>query len=223
MSFEKLLADIQAVGAEQETMSKALPAGDGKDDKDIQAAAAEGGDADGAVAGAGGAGGAGDEDEDEDDETLGKSLGTVTLADGTTAEAVDGTELVKSLMGEIAGLKTGVATTEATMAKALQGALGLIKSQNTMLKSMQDQVAKLAGSGRGRKTVLTVTEKTTAGAAGEVREDGMSAQQFMAKSHEAWKSGAITGLEFNTIDVSLRSGAMPDAGLISKVASAKAQ
>ncbi|ATI15639.1 hypothetical protein [Bordetella phage vB_BbrM_PHB04] len=223
MSFDKLMAELDGLASEQETMSKALPAGDGEDDKNIQAAAAEGGDMDGEGDGAGGkpdGDGAGEGEGDGEGETLGKSLGTVTLEDGKQVEAVDGTELVKSLMGQLQALGTKQAEGESQMFKALEQCVGLVKGQADLIKSMQGEIAKLRGEGRGRKTVLAITEKPGAGEQMNKSEpSGMTGSEFMAKSHAAFDAKKITGQELTTIDVALRTGAPVSAELIQKVVS----
>lgn len=207
MSFEKLLSELQELSTEQENLSKALPADDGKDDEKIQTAAADGGDG----KGDGDGDKDGDKDGDGDGEQMGKSLGTVTLADGSQAEAIDGTELVKSLM-------TRVETTEGQMQKALEGAIGLIKGQSAMIKSLSEQVAKLAGTGRGRKTVVTVTEKTPAGTPMNKSEPaGMTGEEFMAKALQAQATGKILAKDVSAIEMYLNRGMPIPAHLIARV------
>lgn len=211
MSFENLLSELQQMSAEQETLSKALPTVEGKDDEKIRAAAAEAGDGEGKddKDGKDGKGGK----DCGDGEQMGKSLGTVTLESGEQVDAIDGTELVKSLL-------TRVETTEGQVQKALEGAVSLIKSQGAMIKSLSEQVGKLADTGRGRKTVLTVTEKKSVGETTLVKsESGMTPVEFMAKSNAAFTAGKITGKDLTVIDVCLREGHTVDAGLISKVMS----
>jgi hypothetical protein len=213
--FEQLLGELQA---DNEAMAKALPADDGKDDKKIQAAAGEGGGDGGAGAAAGAANPDDDDDDDDDAGTpMGKSL-TLTDADGNPVDAIDGTELVKSLMEEVGALKGQVGTQETTMAKALESTLGVVKSQGALIKSLIARVDALSGQGRGRKTVLAVTEKVVAtGLAKSQPEEGLTPQEFLAKSEAAFNAGRITGLEFTTVDVSLRSNVAIDQSLISKV------
>lgn len=203
--FNNLLKDLEGLTAEQETMTKALPADDGKDDEKIQAAAEEGGDMDAEKKTDC------DEGDEDDEKPMAKSF-TLKLEDGTEVEAQDGTELVKSLMEK-------VDATEGQMAKALGSAVGLIKSQGEMLKALSEQVKKLSGEGRGRKTVLSVTEKKTASEtlAKSEGSDGMTPQEFMLKSNSAFTGGKISGKELTVIDVSLRSGVAIDPTLISKV------
>ena len=131
--FEQLLGELQA---DNEAMTKALPAEDGKDNKVIQAAAGEGGGNGEATPNPG----EDDEDDENDDDTtpLGKSL-SLTDAEGNLVDAIDGTELVKSLMADIGALKGQVGTHEETMAKALESTLGVVKSQGAL-----DQVADVA-------------------------------------------------------------------------------
>lgn len=213
MSFEKLLSELQELGAEQETLNKALPADDGKDDDKIQAAAADGGDGDGDGDGAGDGDGDGDDAKgDKDgDEPMGKSLGTVTLESGEQVDAIDGTELVKSLMAR-------VETSEGQMQKALEGAVGLIKSQGAMIKSLSEQVNKLAGAGRGRKAMLTVTEKTPAGQQMSKSEPaGMSGEEFMAKALTAQAAGKILAKDVSAIEMYLNRGMQIPAHLIARV------
>jgi len=215
--FDKLLGELNTLTAEQADMTKALPADDGKDDAKIQAAAEDGGGEEGAQDGA-------DEDEgDENNEPMGKSLGEVTLPDGTKAEAVDGTELVKSLIEQIGEIKTGAEATETKMAKALEGAVGLIKSQGEMIKSLTESVKKLSNEGRGRKTVLTVTEKPAAETMAKSDSQGMTAEEFMVKSNAAFDARQISGKELTVIDVSLRTGVAIEPALIQKVLAAPAK
>jgi hypothetical protein len=209
--FEQLLGELQA---ENEALTKALPADDSKDDEKIQAAAGEGG-GEGAEKPAG----ENDDEEEEGATPFGKSL-SLTDAEGNAVDAIDGTELVKSLMEEIGAIKGQVGDHESTMAKALESTLGLVKTQTALIKSLTARVDELAGKGRGRKTVLAVSEKVAAGAAPLAKsqaEEGLTAQEFLAKSEAAFGAGRITGLEFTTIDVSLRSNVAVDTALVSKV------
>lgn len=200
MSFEKLLEDL-------ETMAKSLGEDDGaKDDENIQAAADDADHADEAGEHA-------EPDGDEDDngeEPMGKSF-AFTLEDGTVVEAQDGTELVKALFDR-------VESTETTMAKALGAAVDMLGKQGEMIKSLQAEVKKLAGEGRGRKAVLSVAEKVPAGQTMAKSEpQGVSAQEFFAKAEQAFAAGRISGQELTVIDVSRRSGMAIDQGLVAKV------
>ena len=214
--YEKLLEEL-------ETMAKAMPGDDAADDDKIAAAAAEANpDADGDgkndVTGDGlnpeGSEGLGDEGEGDgdDEETMGKSF-ALKLEDGTELEAIDGTELVKSLMAR-------VESNEGTVMKALGTAVDLLGKQGNMIKSLQDEVKKLAGEGRGRKTVVSVSEKPVAGATmakSQGAADGLSANEFMAKALAAQASGRLTGLDVARAESALNKGLPVPQDVVNRV------
>ena len=207
MSFEKLLDEL-------ETMSKAMPSDDiGEDDKKIQAAAAEGGEDEEEEKDAGFEDES-EEDQSEDDadkdEGMDKSF-HFTLDDGTEVEAQDGTKLVKSLMSRIE-------KNEETLAKALGTAVDLIKSQGTMIKSLQDKVNQLSGQGRGRKAIVSVVEKQSTLAKSEQEEEGMTAHEFMAKALTAQAEGRITGNDVARAESYLNKGMPIPADIVARVA-----
>lgn len=207
-AFEKLMGEIADLGADQESMAKALPADDGKDEKKIQAAAAEGGsDGD-----AGDNGGPGDGDADDDGKPMAKSF-KLTLEDGTELEAQDGAELVKALSDRLDA-------TETSMAKALGSAVDLIKGQASLIKSLSDRVAKLSGEGRGRKTVVSVVEKPGPGASTMAKSEpaGMSTDVFFAKALTAQKEGRISGSDISLAETCLNRGEPIPAHIIQRVA-----
>jgi hypothetical protein len=210
--FEKLLGEIADLATEQESMAKALPADDGKDDENIQAAAAEGGsDGDGDADDAGGPAD-GDADDKGGEKGLTKSF-TIKLEDGTEVEAQDGTELVKSLTARIE-------KSEGDLAKALESTVGLIKAQGVMIKSLTEQVKKLSGEGRGRKTVVSVVEKPVAGNQPLVKSEapeGLTADQFFAKALSAQKEGRISGTDIAIAETHLNRGEPIPAHIIQRV------
>ncbi len=214
--YEKLLEEL-------ETMAKAMPGDDGADDDKIQAAAAAANpDADGDgendvtgddlnPEGGEGLGGEGEGDGD-DEEAMGKSF-ALKLEDGTELEAIDGTELVKSLMAR-------VESNEGTVMKALGTAVDLLGKQGDMIKSLQDEVKKLAGEGRGRKTVVSVSEKPVAGATmakSQGAADGLSANEFMAKALAAQASGRLTGLDVARAESALNKGLPVPQDVVNRV------
>lgn len=199
--FDELLGEL-------ETLAKAQPAENG-DDK-IVAAAAEGG---GQVEG--------DENEDKSDgegegvggNPMAKSF-EVTLADGTKVQAQDGTELVKALQERID-------STETVMAKALETAVSLIKSQGEQIAALGGKIKALSSEGKGRKAVLTVAEKPTVGGgtmAKSQQADGITPEEFMAKALDAQKMGRLTGLEVAVAEASLNRGQGVPAEIVRKVA-----
>jgi len=201
--FEKLMAELGQLSADQETMTKALPADDGKDESKIQAAAAEGGsdgDADDVVG-----------DDDGDDKPMAKSF-KFTLDDGTEVEAQDGTDLVKSLQDRV---EKG----EATMAKAMASAIDLIKGQAEMIKSLSDSVKKLSGEGRGRKAVVSVVEKPEPGAGTMAKSDpaGVSHDVFFAKALAAQKEGRLSGTDIAVAESCLNRGEAIPQSIVARV------
>lgn len=205
--FDQLLAELQSISTEQETMVKALPAKDGEDDQAIQAAAAEGGD---------------DDDDNEDDENLVDGEGeaapppmtksVTAMIDGEQVEAVDATELLKSLVQR-------VDASESVVAKALEMTLGTFKAQNTLIKSLQAEVKRLGGQGAGRKAVISITEKPAVGQPAAQPADGLSPADFMAKAHAAFAGGKLSGKELTVADVSIRMGTPVPSEIIAKALS----
>lgn len=200
--FDELLAQLTAEQEEQSTLAKALPAEDGEDDKAIQAAAEEGAED------------MNPEDEEEEAEEEGdKPMAKSMTVDGEEYEVVDAEQLIKSLHD----LTGRVSEHETVLAKALESTLGTIKAQGDMIKSLNARVEKLAGQGRGRKTVLAVHEKPAVGETlAKSQPEGLTHGELMAKANAAFSAGKISGLELTTIDVSLRSNQQIDQGLLAK-------
>lgn len=206
--FAELLAQLEAQQAEQETLAKALPAEGGEDDdKAIQAAAAEGDtDADDENPEDG------DDDPSVDDQPMAKSM--AATIDGEEVEVIDATELLKSLDGRIGGMET-------VLAKALESTLGTVKTQGEMIKSLSARLDKLAGQGKGRKAVLTISEKPAAGETTLAKSEphGLNPQEFMLKANAAFAAGKLSGQELTTADVAIRMNQPIPAGIIAKALS----
>lgn len=216
--FDQLMTELSQLGQDQEQMAKALPADDGKDDANIQAAAAEGGlggEGGGeAAAGAGEGGEAADADKDKGGEgaAMAKSF-QITLDDGTVIEAQDGTEMVKALGDRLS-------TTETMMAKALGDTLALVKGQAEMIKSLGEQVKKLSGEGRGRKAVLSVIEKPAPAAATMAKSqqaEGVTPEIFFAKALDAQKAGRISGVDIAVAESCLNRGVAIPENIVQRV------
>lgn len=189
MSYEALLDEL-------ETLQKALPGPGPMDD---------------------------DEDEDEEDEghaepdadnrPLAKSF-RFELDDGSAVEAVDATDLLKSLHDDLAGLRASRTSEAQAVETGFKGLLTLVKGQGALLKSLQAQVAKLADSGRGRKS-LTGGEADLAKAQAATPE--LTGPLLLAKAHTAFEAQRISGKELSTLDVLLRHGETPDADLVRRI------
>lgn len=207
-SFDDLLKSLGEVANQADTLAKAAP--DAADDENVAAAAADAGvNVDGAA-------GAGGNDEDLEDDVGGGEGGDLKKSDDGM---VDATELLKSLMAR-------QETTDGTLAKALTSLTGVMSKQNDMIKSLQTEVAALRNQGRGRKTMLAVSEKQPIGdlaksaAAAAEGEGKITPDELLAKSAAAFAAGKISGVEHNTVDVCLRNGWAIDAGVLTKIAHA---
>lgn len=209
--FDKLMGELNQLAADQGEMAKALPADNGEDEAKIQAAAAEGGDGD---ADDNGGKPDGDADDKGDCKPMAKSF-TLTLEDGTVVEAQDGAEMVKALSER-------VEASEANFAKAMGSAVELIKGQAELIKSMQGQLAKLSGEGRGRKAVVSVVEKPDPAAntmAKSLTPDGMTSEQFFAKAFAAQREGKISGTEIAVAETYLNRGQAIPEHIVQRVVS----
>jgi hypothetical protein len=201
-AFDALLGELG-------DLAKALPTdAGGEGDAAIAAAAAEGGTDVPA-----GEGAEGTEGESKDKgEPFGKSF-TIKLDDGTEVEAVDGAQLIKSLVDR-------VETNEGAMAKALGLAVGLIKGQGELIKSLTDQVGKLNSQGVGRKAILSIAEK--APAATELAKsipdaNAVTGEEVMAKAMIAQSAGRITGLDVIKLEGSINRGMQPPEDILRRV------
>jgi hypothetical protein len=202
MSFDKLLAELEAAQADNAVLAKSIPAASEEGDKKIAKASEDGDDK---------------ENDDEDGEQMTKSM---VLDSGDEVLLVDADAMLKSLDA----LAVKADKHEEIFVKSLGQTLALVKSQGLMIKSLSDQVAKLGGQGAGRKTVLSVNEKqqvTADGLLAKSQPDGLTPQGFLLKSNAAHDAGKITGRELATIDVALRSNQLGvlDESLINRVLS----
>lgn len=214
MSFEKLLGDLQSL----QTLQKSEPAGSAvgaeEDDAKVGAAAADGeavGEASADEGDADDAGGVAAGDNDGDEPAFGKSF-EFTTEDGQTVEAVDGTELVKSLM-------TRIDEQETSVTQALGIAVDLIKSQGAAISTLQSEVKRLAGEGRGRKATVSISEKPVVGEMAKSEPAGMSGEEFMNKALAAQAAGKISALDVSIAEGSLLKSLPVRADIVQRVLS----
>jgi hypothetical protein len=217
--FDALLTDLEAVGE----LHKALEKGDEVDDEKIEAAKA---------------GGAESEEEGEKGKTeevakdvksgkasgkkapLAKSL-TVKLEDGSEVEALDGTELVKSLTDSLGALTERFDANESVLAKAMPQLVTLLKAQTTLITGLQAQVKAIGNEGRGRKAIVSMVEKPSTGTLAKGGEDGINPDEFMAKATAKFNDRKLSGMELSFIEGAFNRGQFqlpPD--LVSKVVAA---
>jgi len=206
--FDQLLEEL-------ETLQKAY--GDDADDKKIAAAADDDDEAEHPEPDADDRGGPSDDDEDNEDdddgfEPIGKSF-AFELDNGETFEAIDASELVKSLTSRLD-------QTESLLAKAIDErdsvngrVLTLLKSQSAEIAGLKAQVAKLSGEGRGRKAVVNVHEAAEPMA----KSESNPRAELMAKATAAYEQGRLTGREWVEVDASLRLNQIPSQSILAKL------
>jgi len=196
--FEELLKSLQATADEQDTTA------DNADDETIAAAAADSGVAvDGNPEGDAG-------DGDADDKPVAKSM-TAQGADGQEVEVVDATEMLKSL-------QSGLQEQGSVLAKALGTMTAALQKQGEVIKSLRSEVKVLAGQGRGRKAVVTVSEKPdTTMTKSTPASEGMKPQEFLAKCLDAQKAGKLTALDVARAETAINHGVPVAADIIRNV------
>lgn len=234
--FSALIDDLETVlAAEEETLAKALKpdADDAADDKAIKAAADGDADDDGEADGedtlddyddhaepdADNEGGPSDGDEDnegEDEKPLKKSF-TVSLPDGSEAEALDGDQLIKSFTDQLAGLRTETSAALAQVATALGRSTKLIKSLREQNTALAAQVSALGNSSRGRKSALNVHERPMVGDQQLAKAEGISPRDLMAKALAAQQCGRLTGSQVAEIDAYAARGLAIPESLLAKL------
>lgn len=197
--YDKLLEELdllqKAYGDDDGDQKIAAAAEDDDDEHDEPDADNAGGPSDGDE----------DNEDDEDFQPIAKSF-AFQLDTGETVEAVDGTELLKSL-------SDSVAETDARLEKSFGEAVTLMKSMHGEIASLKKQVAKLSGEGRGRKAVVNVHENAEPMAKSQ---SGLTPNDLMAKAQAAFAEGKLSGRELNEIDASLRMREAPNPSLIAK-------
>lgn len=224
--FDKLLDELNAAGEETQELRKAMDNDEGADENDerIQAAADAGdgeGDDEGGGAGDAGAdagaegdgeGGEGGDDQGEE-EPMGKSF-MIQLENGDEVEAFDGTEMLKSLRSELDKSNQRLEQTEQRSAEALEKAIGMVKEQNTIIKSLQEDLKAVRSAGRGRKAVVAVSE---GGKEQLQKSQEMTGQEFMTKAMSAMEAGRLTGMEVSRAESYLNKGLSIPQDLVDKV------
>ena len=134
-------------------------------------------------------GGPSDHDEDNEDEGMAKSM-SVTLEDGTSAEVIDGMELIKSMQAQLD------ATVEGS-GKVLKSVFAQLKEQAELVKSLKSEIGTLKSEGRGRKTAVV----SMSGAPAEPMAKSMSTpSDVLAKCIEAQSAGRLTALDVSVAE-----------------------
>lgn len=202
MSLEKLLGELETVSADNDTLSKALPTGDG-----ANAAATEGG----AGSGEGEAAGNGEGEGADAGAGEGEAKVVKALVDGVEVDAVDGTAMVKALtdrlekgevnLEKVVGSFVAVSKQQSSMIKSL---IDTVKEQGEMLKALGSQPA-------GRRSVQNVKP------AAQQPAGDLTPKSFMLKAQKAYDDKKINGVELSTLDVCLRTNQAPSQELFERV------
>lgn len=151
-----------------------------------------------------------DDEDDEDDELLGKSF-AVRTADGQVVRAVDGVAVISRLRHEIRDQNE-------ELAKSLVALTKVVKKQAQMIKSLRMDLAAKASAGRGRKAVLTVHEKPTAGRQmAKSQRAEISGEEFLLKAVDAQRNGRITGVEVAIAEAAINNGQKVPDHIVQKV------
>lgn len=194
MSFEALLNQLEGVSALNKSMSA-------EDDKKIQ----ENADPEKTE-------GEGDANVD-----MTKSL-TVVDGEGNEHDAVDGTELVKSLVARLEKQEADYAGDREGLMKSLVALSANQKDQADLIKSLNEKIETLGSEGRGRKSVVSMAESSVT----ELQKseaNAMDTNEFMAKALDAQRDGRITGLDVSIAESSLNKGLAVPEGIVRKVLS----
>lgn len=210
-AFAGLIDDLKAVDGETETMAKALNEADAKggadeDDAKIREAAGEGDDDDDAKGGAD----AGGDEGGEGETSMAKSF-MIRLEDGTEVEAVDGGELLKSMIAR-------VERNEADTKSALEAAVAVIKNQGELLKSMAERMDRIGNKPVQRKAVLSVNEKPAETLAKSQDGGGtISSAELMAKALSAQVAGRVSGIDIAVAEQQIAQGRQPSDAFVRAV------
>ena len=202
--FEELLAAITDEANEQAELAKSIPAPGTTDENVAAAAGDESGEKPNVSA---------EPAKKEGEEDLTKSL-PQNPEDQPQIIEVD--ELIKSLtdMGERLDQSEGL------MAKAMEGALGLIKSQGEMIKSLSARVETLSKQGTGRKALLVATERAQPGehlTKSLPQTEAPKPQEILAKCLEAQRAGKLTGGDVARAESQLNHGLAVDPQILARL------
>lgn len=230
MAFKELIADLQGVadGAASTLAKSATPGGDAGDQNIADAGATGGDSGDGGegsasttagVPGDGDAGAApgavaGDEEESEEGEVV-KSF-EVTLEDGKKFQAMDATDLLKSVHARVADV-------EQSAGQALGLCVTMIKSLVADNVVLADQIKKLSGTGGGRQAVLAILPKNAPVPGNTLTKSepvAMNGQDFLMKAETAFNLEKISGRDLALAESHINRGEPVPARLIQAVMSA---
>lgn len=211
---------IRNLGIELESFAKADPV---KDDDDKKADKEGDTSADNQKIQAAADDGKANSDADDDDKKgkpFGKSF-QVKLADGTEAEAFDGTEALQALAAHAAEQDTVIEDLQKAFASACEVIKVLrteVAASSEMVKSFGTKTAAAASAGTGRRTMVSIVEKLTpaekagGGTVAAAREP--TAGSVMMKAQELCAAGRLDWAQVARIEAFQLRGLLAPPELI---------
>ncbi len=143
-----------------------------------------------------------DDDEDDIEGTLSKAF-AVTLPNGSSVAAVDGTELIKALSVKIDEQDASHKQQEEQVLKSMGGLMQLIKAQNEAILALQHDMTRVRHEGRGRQSVASAPLAT--------------AESFMAKALKLTSAGQLAPAEVSVLELAGFNEAQVPANLVNKI------
>lgn len=201
-SLQKSYAEADAEGAEDDAKIQAAAeaARAGKDDDEKQ----DGEDSES------------DDDADADPDApkpkgkpFGKSFVLVDEA-GSEMEAIDGTEMVKSLHDQVGALSASFDADKGALVKSMTALRDIVMRQDKLIKSLSDKVADLSAQGVGRKSVSAPTGTMA-------KSINATPDLIKSRADAAFTAGRISGKDYTVIDVALRHGMEIDPAMINRI------
>jgi hypothetical protein len=147
------------------------------------------------------------------------------MPDGEEADVLDGTQVVARLGKSLQKTQVGIAKASQAATQVmgdLQAAVvkrdATIAEQGELIKSLTETVGRLGDAGRGRKAVVSVSEKN--GGSDLNKSAGITPVEFMGKAKAAFEAGKLTGGELMRVEAHINRGLQPPADIVSRVAAA---
>jgi hypothetical protein len=136
------------------------------------------------------------------------------VIDGEEHDCIDGTVLVKSLQADVARIDGERAAENDHLSKSLTLVTDLLKEQGEMIKSLQDQVAKMADSGRGRKSTVAVDAEM---AKSLTKQETPKAEDVLAKCAQAMMAGKISAMDVSVAEAAVNRGMQVPAHILANL------
>jgi hypothetical protein len=123
-------------------------------------------------------------------------------------EVIDGTVLIKSLQADVQSLKTEREHEHEQLGKSLTLVHEMLKEQGNVIKSLGEQVTRMANEGRGRKAVVTVHSADMS----KSEPAQMSSDDVLAKCAQAQTAGRISAMDVSMAEAYINRGMpIPDS------------